>query len=133
MPSEFSRNNSFCECAGCRKAASGRRLEFGAESIGQYDITKTVLDIFFVEDSHFLNLILYLSDERMRPRNPAVFVSFPAADDNDAVAKIDIVDAETESFEETKSGTIEKRGNEIWDPVHFSQNCESFIMSKDVG
>ena len=63
----------------------------------------------------------------------AIFGAFAIADDNLVLGKIDILDAQTQTFHEAKAAAIEELGHEEMNAGHVGENPLHFVPREDSG
>lgn len=114
-----------------RFAVGIRILAF--ERIREVDLAVAFLQILLVNGFHFLDMFLESWHYAFRERYGAVIFSFSVTDDNLAVGKINILDAQAKTFHESQARTKKELSHEFWDASHFSDHCEGFCFGEDCG
>ncbi len=106
---------------------------FPGQGIGQVDFAESVCEVGLVDTLDDLDLGLEGRDEGIREDGDAVVFAFAIADEDGVVAKINVFDAQAETFHEAQAGAVEELGHEFGDSVHVVDDGHGFLMGEDGG
>lgn len=106
---------------------------FFAEGIGEDDLTVAFGQVFLVQGFSILQQLFQFGDEAVGQDGGAVVVALAAADDDLAVVKIQVFNAQTQALAEADAGTIEDAGHEARGAAHLVDDLEGFGVAEDGG
>ena len=79
---------------------------FAGKSVGEVDFSKTLFEVFLVNERHALEVQVEVGDERVGEDGDAVVFAFSVADQNLIVAEVNILNSKPKTFHEAKPGTV---------------------------
>ena len=106
---------------------------FAGEGVGEVDFAESVAEVGLVEALDGLYLALEGGDEGVGEDGGAVVLPFSVADGDDAVAEVDVFDAQADAFHEAEAGAVEDFGHELGDAGHFGDDGAGFVGGEDDG
>ncbi len=102
-----------------------------AEAEREVDATLASLEVALVQGVHSFEMVLEGPPEAFGEDGDPLAEAFPVADDDMAVAEIDIFDAETDAFHEPEPGSVEEFGQKAVVAFHLVEDGVGFGGSKD--
>jgi hypothetical protein len=72
-------------------------------------------------------------EEGFGKHGDAVFIPFAIANDDDALAEIDVLDAQAECFEKAEAGAVEEAGKEVMNAGEVAKDAVDFVAGQDLG
>ena len=103
---------------------------FAGEGFGHVDLADAgdeVLAVFFAEGGE---VGLESGFEGLGERDEAVFAAFGVVDGNGAVAEVDVLDAESETFHNAEPGAVEELGGEFPGVFEESEHGTNFVAGE---
>ena len=104
---------------------------FYGEGFGEPNARKAGAAIGIVEFAGSVELGFKGGEEGWGKDGDAVFIAFAIADDDDALAEIDVFDAEAEGLEEAEAGAIKEAGDEVMDTGELAKEQVDFVAGED--
>ena len=106
---------------------------FAGEGVGEVNFAEAIAEVGLVDALNGLYLPLEGWDEGIGEYGEAVVLAFAVADDDVAVAEVDIFDAEADAFHEAQAAAVEEFCHELGDAGHFCDDCDGFGLGEDDG
>lgn len=106
---------------------------FPFKCIGKVDGTKAPREIKFVLCPDLFEMKAQGFEQSVRKHGDAVVFAFAIADDNLAIGKIEILDAQAHDFHQAQSTAIHDLGHQFADAVHFGDHSFSFVFGQNSG
>ena len=106
---------------------------FLLERAGQVNFAKARGQVFLVVEADLFDLPPEGGDDGIGQGRDAVFFPLSIADGDGFVFKVNILDAQSDTFHKAKAGAVEDLGHEFKEAVHLSNDAHGFIAAEDGG
>lgn len=105
---------------------------FSFERVGEVDGTIAARELFVVQSFDALEVFLEWRDERIGEDGDAVLFAFAIADDDRAISKINVFDAQAHTFHQAQAATVEELRHQAMRARELSEDTTRLFLGEDV-
>jgi len=106
---------------------------FAGEGIGEPDLAESISQVGLVDALDGFDLPAQVGDEGGGQDGGAVVFAFSVADEDLAVAEVDVFDAQAHTFHQAQAAAVEELGHELGRTAHFGDDEHGFLVGEDNG
>lgn len=106
---------------------------FNVQRVGKRGFAVAFGEVFLVEGFHVLQDLFEFGDQALGQDGEAVVVPFSAADDDLAVFKVEVFDAQAEAFHDAESRSVHDFCHGTGSPPHVGDDAHGFEVGQDGG